>query len=67
MNTDALKKYLARVKSATQARSAEVRLPLAEANEVSIVIAELLVQALEKKEQPAPVTDMVIDGGNRAK
>ena len=65
MNTDPLKRFVSRIKSAAHAGTREVRLPIGEANELTACIAELLIEALGRKQGEAEAIDMQIsvDGG----
>jgi hypothetical protein len=71
MNTSVLKRFISRVRTANQANTADVRIPVSEANEIANCIAELLVEVLEKRaetkaEEPTTV-EIKLDGGSITK
>lgn len=69
MRSEALRKFLSRIKTATQTKT-DVRMPLNEANELAADIAELLIEVIEKRERQAPAPEIVqisLDGGNMKK
>jgi hypothetical protein len=66
VSIDPIKRYLSRVKAAQASKATEVRMPVGEAHELSMAIAELMAQALHTQAAAhvEPTTIKVeVDGG----
>jgi nitrogen fixation protein FixH len=66
MNLDPVKRFLTRAKAAQASKATEVRMPVQEAQDLSLALAELMAQALhaQQAQAPEPTTVKVeVDGG----